>query len=93
MRYNINLTPDLSSDMTGTTKLDALLAKRDALQAELDASTAYIAGLRKTPCNLTCEGCGEVLPTERDFADHFVVARADLINGLLNLGSCPKADK
>lgn len=92
MKYNVHLTPD-GSGMFGVTKLDALLAKRDALQAELDANTALIAGLGKTPCGLTCEGCGTVLATERDFAAHFTIKRMDLLADRLNLGDCPKSSR
>ena len=36
-----------------------------------------------------CSGCGEPLPTELAFADHFRISRADRIAGLWNLGYCP----
>ena len=48
------------------------------------------AGLDATPIvreegTLTCSGCGTPLPTEGDFARHFIVTN----RRLLNLGECP----
>jgi hypothetical protein len=92
MKYDVRLVPVVRSSVP-VTKLDALNAKRDALMRELYDLHRTIEGLAKTPCNLTCEGCGTVLPTEADFAAHFVIPHVNLINDFLNLAECPKADK
>jgi hypothetical protein len=41
--------------------------------------------LQNTPCGLTCSGCGTLLPTEADFAQHFTIKD----ERFLNLGECP----
>lgn len=46
-------------------------------------------GLARTSCGLICYGCGAVLATELDFADHFVIGTSDIRNGHWNLAECP----
>lgn len=93
MKYNVNLVPNLSTNLKGITKLDALNAKRDALMKALFEVHRTIEGLEKTECGITCEGCGSVLATERDFAAHFVVPQQNLVNDFLNLANCPKSSR
>ena len=50
---------------------------------------AHRESLALIQIGLTCSGCGEPLPTELAFADHFRISRADRIAGFWNLGSCP----
>lgn len=67
------------------TKAEILTAKREFLAAELEKVNQEILGLSVTDCNLTCDGCGTVLPTEWDFASHFLIPD----ERYLNLGGCP----
>jgi hypothetical protein len=45
--------------------------------------------LETQECGLTCSGCGKVLETEKDFAEHYLVPD----ERFLNLGYCPDKDK
>lgn len=67
------------------TKAQILIAKRDAIAAELHKANREIEGLKGTDCNLTCGGCGAVHATEWDFASHYTIPD----ERYLNLGSCP----
>lgn len=71
------------------TKAEILTAKRDYLAHALDMAQREIDGLKGTECNLTCDGCGQVLETEWDFASHFIIPDEQY----LNLGGCPERDK
>src|SRR4051794_31242759 len=68
------------------TKWDILVARRDAIQADLQKVEQELRWLENTSLGTSCAGCGEVLKTEADFAKHFLVADEHF----LNLGECPK---
>lgn len=72
---------------TPSTKWSILVTRRDELQRQLDAANAYLEGMEKTPCNLTCV-CGTYLATEADFAKHYTIPD----ERYLNLGDCPIKD-
>ena len=56
------------------------------LFTKADLITGYeLEALDRTRCELTCDHCGTFLPTEGDFARHFVIPDARY----LNLGNCP----
>lgn len=67
------------------TKWDVLTARLAEAEAEASRLRVELAGLDATECGLSCDGCGEVLATEGDFARHFVVSDTRY----LNLGECP----
>lgn len=70
------------------TKAEILLAKVEMLRDELGKATAEIDGLKGTTCNLRCDGCGKIVHTEWEFAQHFQIPD----ERYLNLGGCPKVD-
>lgn len=73
----------------GRTKMQVLEERAAILEAEAAKARAYIDGLAKTNCGLTCAGCGTLLRTEADFASHFIVRDENY----LNLGNCLEKDK
>lgn len=66
------------------TKWSILQARLELLEAQAAGARAYLEGLDRTPCGLTCGGCGTKLETEGDFARHFTVKDSRY----LNLGDC-----
>lgn len=70
------------------TKLDILIERLDFLRDQVKLAENYIEGLAMTNCGLNCGGCGMLLETEADFADHFIVRDENY----LNLGNCPDKD-
>lgn len=77
------------------TKWTILTERRDKLAAELAAADRYLVGLENTPLGIDCAGCGEDLPTEAAFAQHFGIKQFDELNNHLNLGFChrPRVQK
>lgn len=71
------------------TKWQILNARRNQLAEELAMLDATIDGLARTNCGLKCSGCGVVLATEQEFAEHFVIPD----ERYLNLGNCPWVDR
>lgn len=67
------------------TKAAILQSRLEVEELALKRDREYIEGLKETPCNLECSGCGAVLETEWDFASHFVIPD----ERFLNLGNCP----
>jgi hypothetical protein len=71
------------------TKWDILQSRLAVLEAEVRDRQEYLAGLDRTPFTANgtgrCSSCGEQLPTEGDFARHFIV----LDERFINLGECP----
>lgn len=88
MKYETRLIP-VQTLGEKVTKLDALIAKRDALRTALKDSESRLDGLDLTPCGLTCGSCGKFLITEEDLARHYVIDPSDIFNDHLNLGNCP----
>lgn len=76
-----------------TTKMDILRDELTEAEAKAAALREHIDGLAATSCGLTCGGCGKVLDTEADFADHFVISRYNQRMHYLNLGECPHTEK
>lgn len=75
------------------TKMDILRDELATAQAKAAALEEQIDGLWMTECGLSCTGCGSELPTEGDFADHFVLPTSSILNRWLNLGECPNSEK
>jgi hypothetical protein len=71
------------------TKWQILEARRDGLRASADAIEDELAWMARTPFTANgtgeCSTCRTPLPTEGDFARHFLVDD----ERYLNLGSCP----
>lgn len=65
--------------------LQLQLAKRIK---EITRLTDELAWMERTPFSGECTGCGESLPTEADFAKHFLVSDPRY----LNVGYCPKEE-
>lgn len=67
-------------------KWEILTARANEMREKLERLESEIRGLEmtKTP-NTVCTGCGTPLPTERDFAGHFLIPN----EYLLNTGYCP----
>jgi len=66
-----------------------ILQERAALQMqEAQKAYRYLEALRETTLGIECAGCGEMLETEADFAQHFLIPNEKW----LNLGDCPKTD-
>lgn len=71
------------------TKWELLEKQRELQYKKWQATLAEMNGLAGTQCGLTCDGCGVLLETEKDFADHFLVSPRDQRMGNWNLGECP----
>ena len=67
------------------TKWEILNARAVELRAALADVEQEMRGLENTRCGLSCSGCGMVLETEKDFAEHFTIPD----ERYLNLGNCP----
>lgn len=90
--YTVRTQLDMFKPLpTKVTKLDALIAKRKALQEALDRAIKDLEAL-DNPCYAHPCSCGEEFVTEHDFAGHFYIKRMDLLNDNLNLGWCPVED-
>jgi hypothetical protein len=70
---------------TPPTKWSVLQHRLDEANAQATRLRRELASLERTPCNLNCSGCGVLLETEADFAQHFVLSDTRY----LNLGECP----
>jgi hypothetical protein len=77
--------------MEHRSKWDIMNDQYERLDKEAKALLAEILGMQRTPFTANgtgkCSSCGDVLPTEADFAKHFLVEDEQF----LNLGYCPKA--
>jgi hypothetical protein len=67
------------------TKWEILQARADRLRKELSELEFSLKWMENTNLHTLC-ACGEMLQTEKDFADHFLVPD----ERYLNLGNCKK---
>lgn len=67
------------------TKAEVLEQQIVDLEQDLQLKKHYLEGLKNTPCNIRCSGCGKLLESEYDFAAHFIIPD----ERYLNLGECP----
>jgi hypothetical protein len=70
-------------------KWQILQARTDALMSQLADLTSQLDWMERTPFKANgtgrCSACGTELPTEADFAKHYLVED----ERFLNLGYCP----
>ena len=67
------------------TKWQILNERRAKAQAAADSIAADFRWMERTVFGRPCIGCGTMLETEADFAQHFVIPD----ERYLNLGNCP----
>ena len=67
------------------TKWDVLWERRIMLHCELKRLADEMDAMERKAFGKPCSGCGELLATEADFAQHFLVPNETY----LNLGECP----
>lgn len=71
------------------TKWEILEARLESLRQQVEDAENYLRWLEKTPFTANgtgvCSQCREELPTEKDFAQHFLIDDERYIN----LGHCP----
>lgn len=67
------------------TKWQVLVAKREALQTQIDELDRRMNSLAGQSCMLRCNKCDKLHETEADFARHYLIPD----ERYLNLGYCP----
>lgn len=73
----------------GTTKWDVLEAQLAALNGAASRISGDFAWMERTQFSGGSCSCGEPLPTEAAFAQHFTIPQHNLFWGYFNLGDCP----
>jgi hypothetical protein len=68
-----------------TTKWSVLTGRLAALREQAGKIESELEWMRRTAFGSPCSGCGQMLDTEADFAQHFVISSA----AYLNIGACP----
>lgn len=71
----------------GNTKWSVLTGRVAALREQADAIERELDVMKRTTFDMPCSGCGWVMVTEADFAQHFTLNNI----AYLNLGACPVA--
>lgn len=78
----------------GKTKQEILILRKERVEAEIDNLGKELNRLLTEihddrPFGRPCCGCWELLETEKDFREHFIVSDSRY----LNLGYCPVVDR